>query len=402
MKPNEEFLSRMREATDILRTSGPAAATEAIRRALAGMDSDAGSDAAAEPDATPPVTGKIEARGPMPHARRPSPRRWPSAIPRDVIDDVEAHEIPRDTGAGKFLSGTFSNRAGSRRYKLYVPAGYRGETLPLVVMLHGCKQDPDDFATGTGMNRLADEQRCLVLYPAQTQGENGSNCWHWFQAADQTGLGGEPAIIAGMTRQIMREYRCDPERIYVAGLSAGGAMAAILASAFPELYAAVGIHSGLPAGAAHDLPSAFAAMKDAGTSAKIRPYREAVPVIVFHGDRDKTVEPRNGVVALAQGLAIDHRGADEFAWPGTVETVRGTSGSGRSFTRKIYRDRAGRITAEHWTIHGAGHAWSGGRRPGSFTDPKGPDASKEMLRFFFGHRRHASDAHKASGSGGMG
>ena len=204
----------------------------------------------------------------------------------------------------KFIEGAYSNPAGSRTYKLFVPSGYQGQPLPLVVMLHGCTQSPDDFAAGTRMNFIAEEQNCFVVYPAQRSDANQSKCWNWFRTADQQRGRGEPSLIAGITRQIMHDYSVDPRRVYVGGLSAGAAAAAIMGATYNDLYAAVGIHSGLACGAATDMPSAFAAMRQGG-----RPGRSVisgdgppVPTIIFHGDRDTTVHPNNGDQILEQAI----------------------------------------------------------------------------------------------------
>jgi poly(hydroxyalkanoate) depolymerase family esterase len=395
MKLNEDFLKKMSEATQMLHTSGPAAATAAIQRLLQGADNAAG-DGRDLPEQfidINPVPGKASRvptepeseNGLLDRLRSRADGFWTKAMAAQPVQDIDINEGLRKNEPGNVVAGSCTNRAGTRAYKLYIPRTYKAEPLPLIVMLHGCKQNPDDFAAGTGMNRIAEENNCFVLYPAQSKNANGSNCWNWFNASDQKRERGEPSIIADMTRQVMREYRIDPDRVYVAGLSAGGAMAAILAAEYPDLYAAVGIHSGLPVGSAHDVASAFGAMKDGGKAVSVRPNRRQIPAIVFHGDRDHTVHPDNGVTALAQcmGVSVSHArsGLNSHAASVVEERLQ----QGRAYTRKIYNGEQGVSVAEHWVIHGAGHAWSGGSKAGSYTDPKGPDASREMVRFFCTH-----------------
>jgi poly(hydroxyalkanoate) depolymerase family esterase len=275
----------------------------------------------------------------------------------------------------RFITGTFRSAEGSRNYKLFVPSGSQEKPRPLVVMLHGCTQSPDDFAAGTRMNFLAEERNCFVVYPEQPSGANQAKCWNWFRTSDQQRGGGEPSLIAGITREVMRDYPIDPKRVYVAGLSAGGAAAAIMAATHADLYAAVGIHSGLACGAASDLPSAFVAMRQGGES-KTGGGERPVPTIVFHGDRDTTVHPNNGNRIFEQSA----RAAGLKA-----EVIDGRVPHGRAYTRTNLADAGGRAVSEHWNVHGAGHAWSGGSPAGSYTDPRGPDATREMLRFFLEH-----------------
>jgi poly(hydroxyalkanoate) depolymerase family esterase len=287
-----------------------------------------------------------------------------------------------DAGAEQWLHGSFGLHGRQLAYRLYVPPQLSGASgmpapRPLVLMLHGCTQDPDDFAAGTRMNALAREAGVLVLYPAQIQHANAQKCWNWFKAQHQQRGRGEPALLAGLTRQVMAEYAVDAARVYVAGLSAGGAMADILGRCYPELFAAVGVHSGLPAGAAADLPAALAAMRSGAPAA--RAGAAAVrPVIVFHGDADGTVHPANG------RAVVD---AARSAQPGTgaAQVVQGQTPDGQRYTQSVYRRADGRSAIEHWLLHGAGHAWSGGSAAGSYTAPRGVDASAEMLRFFLSH-----------------
>ena len=284
------------------------------------------------------------------------------------------HGKPMPAGA-EFLSGTFTGPAGTRPYRLYVPS-HRRAKAPLVVMLHGCTQTAEDFAAGTRMNEVAEAEGVLVLYPVQVASANAQRCWNWFNPGDQQRDSGEPSVIAGMTRQVMASYDIDPARVFAAGLSAGGAQAAILASAYPDLFAAIGVHSGLACGAASDMVSAFSAMHQG----KAGRGQHAVPTIIFHGDSDRTVNIRNaGEVAAQTGAS------------GAAEVEQGKAAGGMAYTRSVQRDSDGRARLEQWVVHGAGHAWSGGSREGSYTEPAGPDASREILRFFLslaGQKRH--------------
>ena len=299
-----------------------------------------------------------------------------------------AHRAPTPISAdlpngAEFLACTFSNQAGSRPYKLYVPSDYHGQSVPLIVMLHGCTQSPDDFAAGTRMNAAAEEHTCLVAYPGQTNSANMQKCWNWFSAADQQRDAGEPSLIAGITREVMLDYAIDPRRVYIAGLSAGGAAAAIMGDAYPDLYAAIGVHSGLACGAAHDMPSAFAAMQGNSGPARRRARTgpvsskpRVVPAIVFHGDKDTTVNPSNADLVVAQsgqGASLRRR----------VE--KGQVAGGLAYSRMLHANASGETVVEQWVIHGAGHAWSGGSPAGSYTLPRGPDATGEMVRFFLEH-----------------
>ncbi|MFL6635213.1 MAG: alpha/beta hydrolase family esterase [Massilia sp.] len=377
MKPYEQFVENILGAVRSGQGKYPAAATALIQDALrtAGLMPGA-------PSATP-FTAEAPARAPFVDLngvpdwlRRPATAKGtsPSGDWRARLDALRPRPQPVTPDApGQFLEGSFSNSAGTRRYRLYVPAKAASGPRPLVVMLHGCQQSAADFAAGTAMNRLAEEHDCLVLYPDQERSANSSNCWNWFDATHQQREQGEPSLLAGMTRKIVQEHGADPRRVYIAGLSAGGAMAAVMGAAYPELYAAVGVHSGLPVGAARDLMSGLNAMKGKHLHGAGRTLHRRVPLIVFHGDQDVVVHPSNGTVLIRQ-----------FLGDGTVREIeeRGTAGTGRGHTRTTALDDAGRAVAEHWVVHGAGHAWAGGDPAGSYTDAAGPDASAEMLRFF--------------------
>jgi len=294
------------------------------------------------------------------------------------VDVPGAPPSPAAPDGSRFIRASHVEGDRNGEYKLFIPPNAEGRALPLVVMLHGCTQDPDDFAAGTRMNEAALRDGFFVLYPEQGRMANPTRCWNWFKHNHQHRGAGEPALIAGMTRAVMAQHGIDPARVYVAGLSAGGAMAAIVGEAYPDLFAAVGVHSGLPVGSASDAGSAFAAMSG---GAPVHPASgHAPPTIVFHGDQDTTVAPVNGervVAASAGGF--------------TPERKLASAGS-RDVTRRIWRDNGGKVVAEHWLVHGEGHAWLGGSTNGSYASAHGPNATAEMLRFFFEHRL-AAKAH---------
>jgi poly(hydroxyalkanoate) depolymerase family esterase len=365
MKMNDDFLGSMKSAMHLLRTGGVQEASALIQRALAAQTTRASETPHTPTPGESFFREAIERVVERAHSETPSPAPF-------------AHSTTELGNPGVFSTHTFSNDAGQRNYKLYVPAVYIGEPLPLVVMLHGCTQDADDFARGTRMNEMAEQHGLLVAYPNQAQSSNRSKCWNWFKPGDQQRDRGEPSLIAGMTREIIARYNVDARRVYVAGLSAGGAMAAIMVETFPDLYAAAAVHSGLPYACAKDLPSALAAMKGGRRLHhplhEMLPARAQRPMIVFHGDADATVHSSNGAALVST-----------FEGTTAHSAARPAPGRRRSTVQRLTASHG--IEAEYWLIHGAGHAWSGGNPRGSFTDPSGPDATAEMLRFFLTHPR---------------
>ena len=308
---------------------------------------------------------------------------------------------------GRWVVGRVGGAQGGRNYKLWLPAGYSMKRrLPLVMMLHGCTQTPEDFAAGTRMNSLADKHSFLVVYPEQPQEANPLKCWNWFAPEHQSRDKGEPALLADVVRAVQSSHRTDARRVYVAGISAGGAMAVILGAAYPDLFAAVGVSAGLEYKAAASIPEALAAQKQGGPD-PVRQGRLAyeamrsvpgfaarrglMPVIVFQGSDDGAVAPANAEQVAAQWVATNDL-LDDGAGNGSVDYVRhgAAAGSGvglHDYEVNIYRDRRGRPLVERWLVKGLRHAWSGGSADGTFTDPKGPDASAEMWRFFSGFKR---------------
>jgi poly(hydroxyalkanoate) depolymerase family esterase len=354
--------------------------TETIRRALTAAQS--GVTAAGFDDASViDVASSVVPPG--------DNQSWRSEPPTSVV-----REMPQP---GCFEQREFRSGAGSLAYKVYIPAGHPDAPRAMMVMLHGCTQSADDFAAGTQMNRLADEHGFLVVYPEQAATTNPSKCWNWFRPQDQLRGAGEPSLIAGIVLAVAHQHGADLRRIFVAGMSAGGAMAVVLGETYPELFAGVGVHSGMPYGSAHDIPSALVAMKGGrrglsgakrtGDESLVPPMKtgQALPLIVFHGDRDHTVQQKNGAQIVQQAQeAHNATGEDRML---RVSMQNGIAAGGRHFSRAVYTDAQGQARIENWTLHGAGHAWSGGHASGSFTDGTGPDASAEMVQFFMALKR---------------
>jgi poly(hydroxyalkanoate) depolymerase family esterase len=396
MNSNKTFTELMCEVSELIFTLGPRDTIKTMQRVLLDM---APSRANVVPDRKEICAAEAPAGGMTPNAaasrtsrRMPSSWRYRKTDGVATIRDKQLDQTDLSRH-GNFLDGSITNDAGTRSYKLYVPSCYHGQPLPLVVMLHGCTQDPDDFAVGTRMNMIAEEKHCFVVYPAQAKSASRPKCWNWFDAANQQREQGEPSLIADITREIIRTYHVDERMVYIAGLSAGGAMAAIMAMTYPDLFAAAGVHSGLPWNVASDWYSALSAMKngpnpyrrESAAASDIAERLRTVPMIVFHGDADTVVHPSNGDHVLKQAVSpCCAETSDTEVNPLTATSViQDELAEGRSYTRTVYQDESGQSMAEQWLIHGAGHAWSGGSDDGSYTDPLGPDAALEMMRFFY-------------------
>lgn len=359
----------LKRATELTRAGKLVEATSVIQRALGIL----------------PAAAQASAAQTQPEARR-------RGRPRDAdVTDVVFRELRAPAGRaaetpataraprpGTFEAHRFPTDAGTYTYRLFLPPQAGERALPVIVMLHGCTQDAADFAAGTAMNELAAEQGCIVVYPEQLARSNTMRCWNWFDPAHQQRGRGEPAMIAALATHVVQRHGGDARRVYVAGLSAGGAMAALAGQLYPDVFAAVGVHSGLPVGAASDVRTAHAAMRKATRQRSGgQAGSAAVPTIVLHGRADPTVHPGNGrhVVedAVARMAAAGVRLAREEQQVPT---------DGRPVTRTVYRDAGAVPRLEHWEIAAGPHAWSGGSAAGSHTDPGGPDASAAMVAFF--------------------
>lgn len=384
---NEHMGAMMAEALQLTRDGRLGEADALLRRGLGGASPSLTEHRARTQTSARRATGTDDLLSPL-QTRLPAGLPGKSLLP--PVLSSEAVTISAGAPVGEVRHVSYTGPAGSRTYALYLPTGYVGEPVPLVVMLHGGKQNSMDFAAGTRMNDLAERHTFLVAYPEQTTAANSGRYWNWFRPVDQQRGAGEPAILAGITRQIIGNCAVDPSRVYVAGLSAGGAMAAVMASTYPDLFAAAGVHSGLGYKSAHDIPSAFMAMHNGGLDG---PAFE-VPLIVFHGDRDNTVAHVNADKLIAACLP---RTTGSVRRIGTTTTHDGKNG-GHRYSRTVYHHPDGDVAAEQWTIHGAAHAWSGGSPAGSYTDERGPNASAEMLRFFLDVRRkdHTNEPRQAT------
>ncbi|MEX2641818.1 MAG: PHB depolymerase family esterase [Acetobacterales bacterium] len=410
---NKDFVAEILRATGSLRAGDPSGATAIIQAALAagGLASpgtvQTGSgdgfrmpqdpdrtiegtiDGPADPDRPGDAPGDVHRPGTFHHRR---PRKPLGDVLRTLSEGrkglgldsrlpgpgapARTPDLPLPEGA-EFRDLHYACAAGARRYRLYIPASAGDGLRGLIVMLHGCTQSPEDFAAGTGMNALAEEHRLLVVYPGQTNGDNPMSCWNWFEPGHQVRGTGEPAIIAGLTRAIRDEFGIPHDRVFVAGLSAGGAMAAVMGETHPDIYAGIGIHSGLAYGSANDVPSAFAAMRgQAAMAPHRRGEREAAPrAIIFHGSADTTVHPGNADRIVASLAGAGGR---------VVRSGHAPSGGRRGYRKTVIERGGGTRALECWIVDGSRHAWSGGSPNGSCTDPRGPDASAEMVRFFLG------------------
>jgi poly(hydroxyalkanoate) depolymerase family esterase len=318
---------------------------------------------------------------------RPGPRR------------LAAPQVPPPTKEpGTWARLAYPDGRRERPVHVYTPPGLVvGAPAPLVVMLHGCTQTAATFAAGSLMNRAADRHGFVVAYPEQSRSDNQQGCWNWFAPAHQGRAGGEPRFIAGAARLVMGDagrWTVDARRVYVAGMSAGGAMAAVMAATHPDLFAAVAVHSGLAFRCATSVGAATTAMTQGAPDpeGQGRAAREAmghharpVPAIVVHGTADRIVCPINGEHAVRQAMAANRLAGQDHAglrFERPASRTRHRSDGGLAYTRTRWTDTDGRLVHEYLEVEGLGHAWSGGARGGSYTDPRGPSAAEAIWAFF--------------------
>ena len=300
----------------------------------------------------------------------------------DTVASTQSAKGPAVSAPASFTLHETQAGAQSYNYRLFVPSRTSVEaTLPIVVMLHGCKQNADDFARGTAMNVIAEREKFIVAYPEQNRQCNSMGCWNWFEPQHQQRGRGEPAMIAALVAKLVADHRGDASRVYVAGLSAGGAMAALVGQLYPDIFAAVGVHSGLAPATAHDIASAFSAMRKGPSASSRNPI--ALPIIVFQGSDDKTVAPANAQAIVK--IELDTLRAMGFDLQRIKEDAN--FGGSRKATRERWIDTDGKCLVESWNVSNAAHAWAGGDSAGSFTDPQGPNASEAMFRFFRLHSK---------------
>ena len=403
---NTNFATMLGEATELVHSGNLMEATAAIQRALnnqaplarATSATSATRAAPAAPASPSAATCAKPAASPWHAARSAGAGNLRSKLKSTVEDAVvrEVREVRESPDS--FERVTFMHAGTRHQYRLYVPPGAASDVaMPLVLMLHGCTQNADDFALGTGMNQAAAPANALVLYPVQARSANPNGCWNWFEPGHQRRGQGEPELLVAMVRDVMARHPVDAQRVYAAGLSAGGAMAAVLGREYPDVFAAVGVHSGLQAGAANNMMAALSAMNNGaklGTQSRPAAHPSGAPhpaLIVFHGDADSTVHAKNGeqLVDAALEAALGGKSAVRH------EALSGKSDGGQRFTRTVYRAANAKdpqVLAEHWVLHSAGHAWSGGNARGSYTDARGVSATEEMLRFFLEHPRSTTTA----------
>lgn len=380
------------KATELTRQGKLMEATRVLQQALHGLEAlrpsagsaRPGARAGARPAEAAADVDDVEFRE-VPHRAQRMPATLPAphvrgadGVPRPPACGASPQEGRKAAKPATFEAHRFQSGGRTYTYRLYVPPRSDDGLLPVIVMLHGCTQDAADFATGTAMNELAAQRGCIVVYPEQLARSNHMRCWNWFEPAHQQRGRGEPAMIAALATHVVQRCHGDPRRVYVAGLSAGGAMAALAGQLYPDVFAAVGVHSGLPAAAATDVPSAHAAMRRAARKpAPGTASAAAIPTIVFHGRADRTVHPGNGRHVIEE--AVERARAAGMVLQRDEQRI---TAAGHAATRTVYKDAQGVARLEHWEIAAGKHAWSGGSARGSHTDPAGPDASAAMVAFF--------------------